>query len=186
MTGAGTVVGALPVRVAIRGRVYGGPRHGSACRAWKGEPMGFWDSFKAAFLGRDGVVAASKPQTATEAVLVEFHAQFVAVDRVLTIDWPAALHSNDPAAIQATVSRTLPILDRMGAFLNSHHKDVIPLYGAEFVAPYDSAITWYRKAGDAWLKGDVDRASRLLDLAQEDWTRAEESMDQRKGLLGLK
>ena len=148
--------------------------------------MGFWDSFKAAFRGRDGVVAASKPHTATEAVLVEFHAQFVAVDRVLTIEWPAALQTNDLAAIQATVSRTLPILDRMGAFMDVHHRDVIALYGAEFMTPYDSALTWYRKAGDAWVRGEVDRANRLLDLAQEDWARAEVSMDQRKGVLGLK
>jgi hypothetical protein len=148
--------------------------------------MGFWDSFKAAFLGRDGVVAASKPHTATEAVLVEFHARFLAVDRVLTIEWPAALQTNDLAAIQATVSRTLPVLDRMGAFLDEHHRDVIRLFGAAFMVPYDSALTWYRKAGDEWLKGDVDRADRLLDLAREDWARASEEMDQRKGLLGLK
>jgi hypothetical protein len=166
--------------------------------------VGFWDSLKAAFRGqsrtdadskkdhepaektRDRVVAPSRPQTATEAVLVEFRAQLVAVDRVLTREWPAALRTNDISTVRATVSRTLPILDRMSAFLTAHHKEVIPMFGEAFMVPYDTAITWYRKAGDEWLNGDVDRANRLLDLAQEDWARAEEEMELRKGRLGLK
>jgi hypothetical protein len=98
--------------------------------------MGFWDSLKAAFLGGFGVDYYSKKSSESLAdirdslhagpvqasvspdVLVEFQTQVLAVDRVVTAEWPAALQTEDLSVVQATVSRTLPVLDRMNALLS--------------------------------------------------------------------
>lgn len=157
--------------------------------------MGFMDGLKAGFLAGFGVdYYSQKSSQSLDAIqqqgravvasaaasdqrqIEEFTRRLQTVERVLMVDWPSALATNDLGTMQVTATRSLPVLNAMSDFLGRSDA-VFDILDADAYVDLTDALIEYILAAEAWMAADVTSATAHMAEGLRAWDRVADFLD---------